>query len=189
MNVLMKRQTKRLIIRLLVAAVLYTLSATACMGIWNNYKSLELKLSQQNRIRSNLAAMKTATGELQDAAARIRRMLPPEYPGRSDKWYFYSRIDELKSSFSGAELVVQKVEKKDGIQRMGFTVEVPMPDQRAFSAIVNGLGALETRAFPFVAVNRISLAASRSPEKPASYSARIDGALLMPERAAAGGAP
>jgi len=136
-------------------------------------------LALHTRILANLPLMQAETNNLHQHVAAFRQALPADLTARSPDLLLYARLDQIKSSLQPSEMTVNAPEHKDGTHIIDFTLKVPFS---RYSALVNGMGQLQTELFPFTDFKEITLAPTA-----AESTIMVTGSVLLPP--ATGGKP
>ncbi len=168
----LENRNRSLLLRLTALLLCVALLGTALALLLRKEQAQRRLAALHGRILTNLPLMAAETANLQREVTAFRQGLPGTLDRRSPDLLLYTRLDQIKALLQPSEMTITGVETGNGRKTISFNLKVPAA---RYSALVNGMGQLQTELFPFVEFREITLNPTAT-----DSSIALSGRVLLP---------
>jgi len=172
----MRRSLKKAMKQYVVAGVIF-LFFIITGSILNKYtRSLYETSDKFQEFNVKYFNILAAITDIERTSMAIKGLIPGEFEKRSPEEFLLTGLDEVKSIFGNAEVMITNIETKPNEAQLPVTIKSVLKDYTLFT---NQVGYLQSMKFPFFTINSIKIA--RPLEKgPSLTTFEISGFLKCP---------
>jgi len=141
--------------------------------------SLDDTANKLETVKINLSRMAAESQKIDILLSRVKTsLMPTDFYTKPAEYQIFKAVDDLKSRFTGADVVVTNIEDKGNVFALPVNITGNLKNYADFA---NNVGYLAGLKFPFFSINSISL--SKKQEKDGTaVSYIISGMIRMPKK-------